>query len=239
MSELSALSDDEIARVYAAPDGAASWLRVNFVTSLDGSATRSGLSGGLSDTADHRVFDILRRLCDVVIVGAGTIRAEGYGALRLDEGQVAWRRENGLAAQPPLAVVSGRLELDPADAVFAEAPVRPIVITTERAPAERVRALGRVAEVLVCGELTVGARRMREALAELGLTRQHSEGGPHLFGSMIAEDAVDELCLTVSPQLVAGTGPRISASAAPEVPVPLSLAHVLREGSTLILRYTR
>ena len=72
-----AVDDDQLAAWYSVEDRSVPWVRVNFVSSLDGSATRNGLSAGLSGAADHRVFDVLRRLCDVVVVGAGTVRAEG------------------------------------------------------------------------------------------------------------------------------------------------------------------
>ena len=81
------------------------WLRMNFIASLDGAATRDGRSGGLGDAADRRVFDLLRRLADAVIVGAGTVRDEGYGGLRLDPGAVSWREAHGLARQPTFCLL--------------------------------------------------------------------------------------------------------------------------------------
>ena len=77
------LSDDAVEELYARPDRSLPWLRANFVSSVDGAATVDGLSGGLGGDADRRVFDILRELCDVVIVGAGTVRGEGYGLMVL------------------------------------------------------------------------------------------------------------------------------------------------------------
>jgi riboflavin biosynthesis pyrimidine reductase len=218
-----ALTDDDLAEMYAVADRSAPWLRVNFVSSLDGAATVGGLSGGLSGPADRRVFDLLRRLCDVVIVGAGTVRGEGYGAMRLDDAQTAWRRAQGLAEHPRFALVSGRLDLDPSSTVFTDAPVRPIVITAQNAPADRKRQLSAVADVIECGDLT----------------QQHCEGGPHLFGSLVSEGAADELCLTQSPLLVAGHGPRISGGSAPEVSREFALEHVLRSDDALFFRYVR
>ncbi|MGH1525937.1 dihydrofolate reductase family protein [Leifsonia sp. L25] len=111
------IGDTRIAELYS--DGAGNpWLRVNFVSSIDGAATRQGLSGGLSDDADHRVFDILRRLCDVVLVGAGTVRAEGYGPMRVDEASQRARRDAGMTAHPVFAIVSASLDLDPASPIF-------------------------------------------------------------------------------------------------------------------------
>src|SRR6478752_9729815 len=94
--DAAALDDAQLAGCYAINDRSRQSVRVNFVASIDGAATDHGLSGGLSGQADKRVFDILRRLCDVVLVGAGTVRAEGYGPMRLDTASVRWRRANGL-----------------------------------------------------------------------------------------------------------------------------------------------
>ncbi|ERK69502.1 pyrimidine reductase family protein [Leifsonia aquatica] len=233
-----ALSDDELSALYDLPTRSP-WVRVNFVSSVDGAATVQGLSAGLGGDADHRVFDLLRRLCDVVVVGAGTVRAEGYGPMRVDRASQRARVAAGLTDQPVFALVSAGLDLDPASRIFTDAPVRPIVITAETAPAEKRDALAAVADVLVCGVDRVDPAAMVAALAERGLGRIHCEGGPHLFGDVIAAGAVDELCLTVSPTLVAGTASRIATGATPEVPPELRLAHVLQSESTLLLRYVR
>jgi riboflavin biosynthesis pyrimidine reductase len=213
-------------------------LRVNFVTSLDGSATVGGGSGGLGGPADKLVFDTLRRLADVVLVGAGTVRDEGYGAMRLADDDASWRREHGLAAQPAFALVSGRLDLDPMSAVFTEAPVRPLVLTADSAPASNRAALARVAEVISCGTDSVNPALIVSTLVERGLTQILCEGGPSLFGSLIAADLVDELCLTVSPLLEGGTGIRISHGSSP-VPRSMRLVHVLESGGLLLTRYAR
>ena len=230
------LGDDDIATLYAIADRRTPWLRANFVSSLDGAATHGGLSGGLSSAADKRVFDILRRLSDVVLVGAGTVRAEGYGPMRLDPASVSWRQEHGLPAQPVFAIVSGSLDLDLASTVFIDAPVRPIVITTSRASSIRLTAIERVADTIVCGTDAIDSDAARTALADRGLMQVLCEGGPTLFGSLLAADSVDELCLTLSPQLEAGNAGRIAVGAAPEAR-RLSLAHTLISGDSLMLRY--
>ncbi|MEO8907708.1 MAG: pyrimidine reductase family protein, partial [Microbacteriaceae bacterium] len=232
-------TDDDIVAWYAPPVDASRWARINFVASVDGAATHDGLSGGLSDAADHRVFDLLRTLCDVVVVGAGTVRKEGYGPMRVGESAEARRVAAGLAPQPVFALVSASLELEPDDRIFADAPVRPIVVTGAGSPVDRRAALAEVADVLVCGEDDVDTAWMLRALAERDLTQVHSEGGPHLFGSMLADDAVDELCLTLSPRLEGATGLGIISDYVPAVPAQLRLAHVLASGDTLLLRYLR
>src|SRR5699024_1063405 len=90
-----AFGEDELLAAYAVEDRDAPHLRANMISSLDGAATSGGLSGGLNNPADKQVFDMLRRLADVIIVGAGTVRAEGYGAMRLSEQDVSWRRTQG------------------------------------------------------------------------------------------------------------------------------------------------
>lgn len=201
-------------------------VRLNFVSSIDGAATRDGRSGGLGVPADKRYFDLLRRVADVVAVGAGTVRTEGYGPMIVD------RPRRG---QPVFAIVSRSLDLDPASPIFTKAPVRPLIITTERATG-RAR-FDDVADVVVAGGSRVDAALAVEALRARGLRRILCEGGPTLFGSVLAADVADELCLTVSPTLEAGDAPRIANG--DSVPREMTLASVLRSGSTLLLRYVR
>jgi len=214
------------------------WLRMNFITSLDGAATRSGRSGGLGDDADRRMFDLLRYGADVVLLGAGTARVEGYGAMRVSETAAAWRVARGLTPHPALALVTRRLDLDPSSPMFTEAPLRPIVVTVASAPAQRRAALADVATVVDAGDDEVDPRRVRRILEDHGMTRIHSEGGPHLFGSFLDAGAVDELCLTLAPTLESGESGRI-AYGARTVAQRMRLASVLRAGDELLLRYSR
>jgi riboflavin biosynthesis pyrimidine reductase len=230
------LDDDALAALYDRVDRSAPWLRVNFVSSVDGAATVDGVSGGLGGAADRRVFDILRQLCDVVIVGAGTVRGEGYGPMVLETPSVDRRVARGLTPHPVFAIVSNRLDLDPASRIFTGAPVRAIVVTTEAAPRDRRDALAAVADVVIAGGERLDPALLVAALADRGLTQQHCEGGPSLFGSLLAAGVVDELCLTVSPLLVGGDSTRIVAGSLPS-PRQLRLGHVLASGETLLLRY--
>lgn len=233
------LTDDDITAVYAVDDRASAWFRVNFVSSIDGAGTHDGLTAGLGTPADRRVFDILRRLSDVVLVGAGTVRAEGYGPMRLDAPGVDWRLAHGLSAQPVFCIVSASLDLDPAHRIFTDAPVRPVVVTVASAPSDGRSALGEVADVVVAGDTTVDISRTKSVLAERGLTQIHSEGGPRLFADALALDAVDEICLTISP-LTEGPGAgRIVAGDTDGIQRRMSLASVLSSDGTLLLRYLR
>jgi riboflavin biosynthesis pyrimidine reductase len=230
-----AMDDIAISDHYSAGVGSP-WLRVNFVSSIDGAATVDGRSGGLGGDADHRVFDLLRTLCDVVVVASGTVKAEGYGAMILSRDAVVARVANGLAPQPVFAIVSGSLDLDPASDVFTNAPVRPLIITNGAAASNP--ALARVADIVVCGTTTVDPAAMVTALADRSLTRIHCEGGPSFFGSLLAADVVDELCLTVSPLLAGGDSGRIAKGEVAD-PRKMSIAGILRSRDTLLLRYLR
>nr|WP_240977645.1 pyrimidine reductase family protein [Planctomonas sp. JC2975] len=230
------MDDDAVIAGYE--HGVASrWVRVNFVSSVDGSATLAGRSGALSDAADKRVFTLLRHVCDVVLVGAGTVRAEGYSGELVDAEARRWREAHGFAAHPTLAIVTGEAALDPGSELFRRSPVRPIVITRVSADRDRVAALTAVADVVECGGTSVDLRQALDALAERGLRRVQCEGGPHLLGALTAADAVDELCLTVSPVLVGGNGPRIATGS--ETDRSLRVGQVLRSDDTLLLRYVR
>ena len=79
---------------------------------------------------------------------------------------------------------------------------------------------------------------MLAALADAGLPQVLCEGGPHLFGSLVEADLVDELCLSLSPMLVAGEAGRI-VQGAPEVERPMRLVHAIPAGDLLLLRYAR
>ncbi|HEX6970581.1 MAG TPA: pyrimidine reductase family protein [Micromonosporaceae bacterium] len=225
---------DALADLY--PRAAEPSLRVNFVTSVDGAVEIQGHSEGLSGEADKRVFGVLRMLCDALLVGAGTLRQEQYGAVRLDERRRAWRRANGLPDYPTLVVVSESLDLDPRQGAFADAPVRPLVLTSSSEPVPD--ELGAAAEVIRVGESGVD---FAVALAELhrrGLRQLLCEGGPHLFGSLTAAGMVDEVCLTVSPLLAGAGAGRITAG--PPAPVRrMTLRHVLSADGMLLLRYSR
>jgi riboflavin biosynthesis pyrimidine reductase len=211
-------------------------LRMNFVASTDGAAALDGRSGGLSGEPDKRVFKLQRNICDVVLVGAGTVRAESYDGMPMSPERRAWREAHGLPPRPVLAVVSAALDLSPSDRVFAR--TRPILVTHAGSPTGRRAELSAVADIIVAGQSTVDLTDAVRQLHDRGLRHILCEGGPLLHGALQAADLVDELCLTISP-ISAGPGaPRI-AEGAPASPRQLSLAHVLEEDGMLLLRYTR
>lgn len=248
------LSRESIVARYEVPDRTAPHLRVNFIASVDGAASHDGVSGPLNNEDDKKVFGILRMLADVVLVGAGTVREEGYGPMVLGRRAVAWRLENGLPEHPRFAIVSGRLDLDPASPIFTDAPVRPLVITQGSAEDDsgddagragvsvdrrvRLAALAEVADMIECGTGRLDPRAMVDALVARGLPQILSEGGPALLGALIEADAVDELCLTLAPVLEGGDATRITRGGA-QTTREMRLAHAFHSGDMLFLRYLR
>lgn len=233
------LTDDDLEAAYAYPSEG-SWSRLNFVASLDGAtADGTGRSDGLSSPGDQRVFALLRSLADVIVVGAGTARAEAYAPVRSSEVHTALRHQLGLAPLPPLAVVSSSLDLP--DELFCgdEGAAATLVITCEGAPAAALADMRERAEVLVCGADRVDHREAREQLAGRGLRRILTEGGPGLAGALFAAGALDELCLTLSPQVLAGDARRLATGPVIDPAARLRLGHVLTDDDHLLLRYTR
>jgi riboflavin biosynthesis pyrimidine reductase len=231
------LDDEEILDAYPMPEGRQR-LRVNFVSSVDGAVTIEGRSGGLGDAADRRIFGLLRVACDAVLVAAGTVRAEQYGPMTVDESLRALRREQGRTADPVLVLVTRALELDPQAPLFTQATHRPIVVTTEATVRKVGARFAAVADVVGLGEQDVDLAAAVAELTKRGLPHVLSEGGPQLLGSLIAADLVDELCLTFAPKLV-GAGPGRIVAGPPSPVRAVGLAQILTAGDELFLRYTR
>jgi riboflavin biosynthesis pyrimidine reductase len=228
----------DLAAAYAVSAPGSRHVRANMVASADGSAQRDGRSAGLSEPADRTVFHVLRGLTDVVLAGAGTVRTERYGPARPRGEPRAARREAGLPEAPPVAVVTASLDFDLSSPFFAEAEVRPIVLTCDRAPAGRRRAAEPFADVVVAGDARVDLPAALDALAERGLARVLCEGGPTLLAELVAVRRLDELCLSISPQLVGGPPTRILDGAGVDPPARLELTDLLAEDSLLLARYT-
>lgn len=233
------LDDVDIHAYYAAGWLDRGGLRVNFVSSVDGAVSAEGRSRGLQTPGDNKVFGALRDLADVVLVGAGTAVAEGYGPHAPSGPRKATRRSHGLREVAPVAVLSRSLRLDPQDALFTEASpgARTIVLTCSAADPEQRRLLKQVAEVIDCGDESVEPSLARAALEDRGLTRILCEGGPSVFTEFAAGGAVDELCLSVSPLLV-GPGPgRLTSGDGWSEPLSMSLVGLLEDDGALFCRY--
>lgn len=215
-------------------------LRANFVSSVDGAAVAAGASRGLQTPGDNRIFAALRDLADVVLVGAGTARIEGYRAVRLSEERLAHRQRYDLPKALPIAVVSRSLGIEVSGELFAtESPdARTLVITCAAADPVRRAALAEVADVIVAGDDAVDLPVALAALRERGLYRILCEGGPTLFTDLLTVGCVDELCLSITPLLV-GPDPHRIVDGLPwaDGTQALALAHLLEEDGAMFCRY--
>jgi riboflavin biosynthesis pyrimidine reductase len=220
---------EDLAEAYAYPDGRL-WLRANMISSVDGAATRDERSGGLGNDSDRRLFAVLRSLADVVIVGAGTARTEGYGPAQPGPG----------GHVPRLAVISRRLDLDFDSPLFTDARRRTILLAPKNAPANRLWRARENADVILAGEDRIDFALAVQELASHGFSRLLCEGGPRILAQMVTAGVLDELCLTVSPLMLAGDGPRIVNGPPALKPAELRLTHAFRDDEDfLFLRYSR
>ncbi len=227
-------------RLYAYPDRP--WLRANMVSTLDGAAAGSdGRTGTINTPADLVVFTLLRDLADVILVGAGTARAEGYRHADTRTGDRAARAlAEGRAAQPELAVVSGTGRIPPLLERESHSGGGVFLVTRAAAGPEALDRARRVLgadRVLVCGEHTVDLAAAVAALAGRGLPRILCEGGPRLLADVAAAGLLDELCLTLVPLLSGGLEQRIAAGAVADRPLVPGV--VIESEGTLLQRWLR
>lgn len=238
-SDAAGLDPDGLDAAYDWPEGR--WVRANFVMSADGAVEVSGRSGSLGGPDDRLVFACLRAAADVVLVGSGTVRAEDYGMVRIDEERRKRRVRGGQGPAVPIAVVTNRAELPPGAKLFGQSAAAgvPVLVYTSTAAPQRARAaLREVAEVVVCGEDAVDDQAVLADLAERRLCRVLCEGGPTIVGRLLRSGVLDELCLTVAPVL-AGPG-RLGLLGAEPLAAAISLrrTHLLgSDDGTLFGRY--
>jgi riboflavin biosynthesis pyrimidine reductase len=234
------LDDGQLPRLYDYPaDQNGIWVRANFITSVDGGATADGTSGSLAGPGDRFIFNLLRELADVVMVGAGTVRIEGYSGVHLGVAERQRRQARGQSEVPPLAIVtkSGRLDRDMG--VFTRTEVPPLVLTCTAAADETRRRLADLAEVVDCSGGDPGQVDEAALLAILnarGLRRVLTEGGPTVLGSFVERDMLDDLCLTIAPYLVGGLARRIAAGPG-QLLTRMRCAHILTDDAGYL--YTR
>ncbi|OBH07948.1 pyrimidine reductase family protein [Mycobacterium sp. E3247] len=218
----------ELASFYADPPHG---VRANMIFSADGAAAFGGRAGPLSCPADQQLLKILRGFADVVLVGAGTARAENYGPVRLTE--------PGRTAPPPVAVISRSGQLP--SRLLADPDRPPIVVTCAQAAAARDHPGddgGR--QVLLAGEDSVDVARAVALLRERGMHRILCEGGPTVLDELVEAGLVDEICVTLAPKLAASqpVGHRLMPSPL-RTPVAMRLEHALVLEDYLFLRYRR
>jgi riboflavin biosynthesis pyrimidine reductase len=237
------LDDDDMPAFYDYPEEHNGiWLRANFIASLDGGATVGGTTGRLGGPGDRAVFDLLRELADVILVGAGTVRIEGYAGAQLTVDQRQRRQARGQSEVPQLAIVTKAGRLDRDMPAFTRTEVPPLVLTCTAAADQIRQRLAGLADVIDCSDddpTRVDEAEMLAALADCGQHRVLTEGGPMLFGSFVERNLLDELCLTIAPSLVGGL-PRRIATGPGQVLTAMRCAHVLTdEAGYLYTRYVK
>jgi len=218
------------------PDGRP-WVLADMVTAPDGTIALDGRSRPLGSPGDTAVFHALRAAADVVLVGAGTARAERY-RLPADAGPAG-----GAGPDTALCVVSASLDLDD-DLPFLDHgctdPAQwPVVATTATAPEERRTRLAGRAHVVVAGTDSVEPERLLDELARRGHGTVLCEGGPTLLAQLAAADLVDEWALTLAPWMAGGgEGDRLLPHPL-HPPRRLRLDRLFAEDDHLFLRYLR
>lgn len=230
-----------LALAYAYPRLSAdqSWVRANFISTLDGAAAGDdGRSGSINTGADREVFGLLRALSDVVLVGAGTARVEGYRRASI---RAPWQGlRHGRPAHPSTAVFSRSGEVPPGLSQARDDSGEVVLVTCQSAGAtalNRARdALGE-GQVIMAGDTGVDLALALDSLVARGLPRMLCEGGPHLMRDLTASGRLDELCLTLAPTLVAGDHPRITAGAT--VTADLRPRLLIESQGTLLGRWAR
>jgi riboflavin biosynthesis pyrimidine reductase len=209
------------------------YLYVNMVATVDGRAAIGGRAQALGDEADLSMLLGLRERADAVLIGTGTLRAEGYARLVGAPERRERRVARGQGEDAVAVLISKGLTL-PWDAGLFAAPEQPVLVYTEArgsaplvpAPIEIVR-LEDASPDAVLRELR--ARGVRGLLCE---------GGPTLNRSLLAAGLVDELFLTLAPLLTADDAePRIVTGEALPDPALLELRWALRHGHELLVRY--
>lgn len=209
---------------------------VNFVSSADGRAAFGGRSGKLGDDGDRAMFHGLREQVDAVLVGTGTLRAERYGRILGKSERRQRRLERDLPPEPIACVVTRTGDLPTDIPLFSEPEARIVIFSPVEIDLSRCAA--QVAVVLLDrGELTM-TTALRRLRSEYGVRTLLCEGGPTVFGALLAEDVADELFLTLAPKLAGGgRGPTISSG--PELPEPrsLRLRWLLERAGSLYARY--
>jgi riboflavin-specific deaminase-like protein len=209
---------------------------VSMISTIDGRAARDGRSATIGGDADLELLLELRAIADAVLIGTGTVRAEGYDRLVKSEERRARRRAAGLAEDPLAVTLSRRFDV-PWDAGLCQAPEQPILLYTglDAGDPPDVAAPVEVVRLNVPG--------LTEMLADLrarGVRALLCEGGPTLHGALHAAGVVDELFLTVAPIITGDEDePNIVAGGRLPEAAEFELVWALPVGSELFLRYGR
>jgi riboflavin-specific deaminase-like protein len=225
----------EAYRPWEQPRDDRPFLAINFAVTVDGRASIGGVSGPIGSASDTAMLVGLRTRFDALMIGAGTMRAEHYGRPLSDPAKRAAREELGLAGDPLMVIVSGRLDIPWEASLFTEGAGRVVIFTTAETEPPDTET-----EVLVVRhdpaiDLADAMRALRD---EHGVRALLCEGGPRLHAQLQANDLVDDLFLTIAPKVVGGDAPRIIEGELPGID-PLELSWLLEEDGELFARYSR
>lgn len=233
------LDDGELPRLYTYPERDGPWVRANFIASVDGGATADGKTGTMAGPGDRLIFNLLRELADVIVVGAGTVRIEGYSGAHVSAAQRQRRQARRQSEVPQLAIVTNSGRLDRDMPVFTRTEVPPLVLTCTAAADETRGLLTDLAEVVDCSgsdPAKVDEAALLAILGARGMHRVLTEGGPMLLGAFVQRKLLDELCLTIAPYIVGGLARRI-ATGPGQLLARMRCAHVLTDDAGYL--YTR
>jgi riboflavin-specific deaminase-like protein len=208
----------------------------NFISTVDGRASFAGRSAPLGDRADRELFHGLREQVDAIFAGTGTLRVERYGRLTPDPERRRRRRAAGRSPEPLALMVTRSGDLPVGIPLFAEPEARVVIFTSAEPDLGECAAQVELVR-LDPGELTL-TTVLRRLCSDYGVRSLLCEGGPTVFGALLAERLVDELFLTLAPKLAGGgTAPTIAGGpAAPELR-ELEPVWALEHGGALYLRY--
>lgn len=216
------------------------WLAVGMISSLDGATAVDGVSGALGGPADKAVFRAVRALADVILVAAGTVRAERYRPVSISDEVADARAAVGRDPGPArLAVVTSSLDLDLDAPLFSDPGPSgpPIIFTPADADPDRRDEVASVAEVRLAG---TGRVDLAAALATLDDAEVVvSEGGPTLNGALVEAGLVDEWCVSLAPVVAGGDSHRIVHGAEAVDGRDLELESLLESDGLLFGRWVR
>ena len=179
------------------------YVTLNVAVSADGKiATRRRESFPLGSQEDRHLMDVLRSRADAVVVGANTVRKDGW-AIRVRD--AALRRARRAGPHPLNVVLTSRLDLPQRRQFFTHPDTDKLVITTRAAPDARVRRFERHAEVVVLAGTRIRPAVVVALLAKRGMKRILLEGGGELNYSFFKDKVIDEVYLTVTPRILGGS----------------------------------
>lgn len=212
---------------------------VSMISTADGRAAREGRSATIGGDADLELLLELRAVADAVLIGTGTLRAEGYDRLVKREERRRRRVAAGLSPDPVAVILSRRFDV-PWDAGLFRAPEQPVLVYTGLQTADAGEPPDVPARVEVVRLDVPGLTEMLADLRARGVRALLSEGGPTMHGALHAAGVVDELFLTIAPVITGDDDePNVVEGGRLPEAAELELVSVRSAGSEVFLRYGR